>query len=238
MSPLDPSDVALLIDLGLALILATYFALGRPRTWFLDRLGWVIFGYAVAVVALLALIVYGIVFGQRVTEPLRFLVGGGLGVALIAKTWSVYRERREGRVARDLLASSERSLMSMNTSHSKPAAVAKATAIWFVAQRVLRTIVQTAIPAFLAFALVLPAIIEALGLPVDSELRLWLVGVAAVVTAVAAAITRVMAIPAVNAWLTKIGLGSVPASAISTRTSATGAPVVVVKEDPKVAGRG
>lgn len=80
-------------------------------------------------------------------------------------------------------------------------------------QRVLRTIVQVGIPAFLGFALVLPQIIEALGLPVDSELRLWLVGVAAAVTAVAGAIARVMAIPAVNLWLTHIGLGSVPKSA-------------------------
>lgn len=77
-------------------------------------------------------------------------------------------------------------------------------------QRVLRTIVQVGIPAFLAFALVLPQIIESLGLPVDSALRLWLVGAAAVVTAVAAALTRIMAIPAVNLWLTHFGLGSVP----------------------------
>lgn len=86
--------------------------------------------------------------------------------------------------------------------------------IWFKTQRVLRTIVQVGIPAFLAFALVVPQIIDALGLPVDSELRLWLVGVAGIVTAVAAALTRVMAIPTVNTWLTKIGLGSVPKSAI------------------------
>lgn len=83
-------------------------------------------------------------------------------------------------------------------------------------QRVIRTVVQVGIPAFLGFALVLPQIIEALGLPVDSELRLWLVGVAAAVTAVAGAIARVMAIPAVNLWLTHIGLGSVPKSAAVT----------------------
>lgn len=79
-------------------------------------------------------------------------------------------------------------------------------------QRVLRTVVQVGIPAFLAFALVLPKVIEALGLPVDSKLYLWLLGVAGAVTAVAGAIARVMAIPAVNLWLTQIGLGSVPKS--------------------------
>lgn len=108
--------------------------------------------------------------------------------------------------------------------------VKEATTIWYKAQRVLRTLVQTAIPAFLGFALVLPAIIEALGLPVDSELQLWLVALAAGVTAVATAIARVMAIPAVNAWLTKIGLGSVPKSAL-VQSPASGD--VYVKQDKK-----
>lgn len=91
--------------------------------------------------------------------------------------------------------------------------------IWFKTQRVLRTLVQVGIPAFISFAVVLPVIIDALGLPVDSELRLWLLAVAGAVTAVAAALARVMAIPAVNAWLTRIGLGSVPKSAVADTRS-------------------
>ena len=79
-------------------------------------------------------------------------------------------------------------------------------------QRVLRTIVQVGIPAFLGLAVVLPQIIEALGLPVDSQVYVALVGFAAALTAIAGAITRVMAIPAVDQWLTSIGLGSVPKS--------------------------
>ncbi|WP_146236790.1 hypothetical protein [Curtobacterium sp. MCBD17_030] len=82
--------------------------------------------------------------------------------------------------------------------------------IWFSAQRVLRTVVQVGIPAFLTFAGVLPVIIDALGLPVDGKVYLWLVSAAAVVTAVAAGLSRVMAIPTVNRWLTAVGLGSVP----------------------------
>jgi len=85
--------------------------------------------------------------------------------------------------------------------------------IWFQAQRVLRTLVQVGIPSFLTFALVLPQIISALGLPVDSSLYLWLLTAAGVVTAVATGLSRVMAIPAVNVWLTSIGLGSVPKAA-------------------------
>lgn len=86
--------------------------------------------------------------------------------------------------------------------------------IWFKTQRILRTIVQVGIPTFITFAAVLPQIIDALGLPADAEVRLWLLAVAAGITAVAAALTRLMAIPAVNAWLVTIGLGSVPKSAV------------------------
>lgn len=119
------------------------------------------------------------------------------------------------------------------------AALEKATEIWYKAQRVLRTLVAVGIPAFLSFALVLPLIIEALGLPADSELRLWLIGIAAIVTAVAGAITRVMAIPAVNAWLTRVGLGSVPKRAIVRDVSpVTGAVDVHVEPDPEVAEHG
>jgi predicted naringenin-chalcone synthase len=86
--------------------------------------------------------------------------------------------------------------------------------IWFVSQRVLRTIVQTGVPTFIVFAAVLPQIIDALGLPVDNDVRLWLLAVAAGVTAVAGALARVMAVPAVNAFLVRVGLGSVPKSTI------------------------
>lgn len=83
------------------------------------------------------------------------------------------------------------------------------------ARRVLRTLVQVGIPAFLTFALVLPQVVEALGLPVDSALYLWLVGAAATVTAVATALSRVMAIPAVNGWLAALGLSTDTGQAVT-----------------------
>jgi hypothetical protein len=98
MLSLDPSDYALMLDLILAIAFALVFTLGRPRVWYRDPLGWVIFGYAVAVIALLGLIVYGIVFGQKVGEPLRFTVGTLLALALLAKTWAIHQERRAGRM--------------------------------------------------------------------------------------------------------------------------------------------
>lgn len=95
---LDPSDIALIIDLILAVILAAYFACGKPRVWYRDRLGWVIFSYAVAVVALLSLIVYAVVTGHAIAEPLRLIVSGALGATLAAKIRAVYLERRRGRM--------------------------------------------------------------------------------------------------------------------------------------------
>lgn len=102
-----------------------------------------------------------------------------------------------------------------------------ATEIWFIAQRVLRTLVQVAIPAFLGFAVVLPQIIEAVP---ESQLRAWLLAVSAGVTVVAGALAKIMAIPAVNAWLIKLGLGSVPRSAIYVEPDSNS---VQVKADPK-----
>ncbi len=229
-----PSDFALIACFALALFLALYFALGRPRSWVRDPLGWVIFGYAVTTVSFIGLIAYAIVFEQKVSEPVRLLVGVLMAGALVAKTIAVYGERRKGRLSR--LAATERidPMPIPAPEPSKNEALAAATEIWYKGKRVLRTLVAVVIPAFLGFAVVLPSIIEALGLPVDSELRLWLLAIAAGVSAVAAAITRLMAIPQVNAWLIKLGLGSVPASAIDTQPLFDGTPVVVIAEDPNL----
>ena len=98
---LAPSDVALLVDFGLAVFLLLYFALGKPRTWYRDRLGWVIFSYAMVTVAFIGLIAYAIVLGEKVVEPVRFAVGLGMAGALVAKIIAVYRERRAARLDRD-----------------------------------------------------------------------------------------------------------------------------------------
>lgn len=232
LTTLAPSDVTLLINFILATFLALYFALGRPRTWYTDRFGWVIFSYAMVTVFFIGLIAYAIIFGERAAEPIRFTIGIGMAVALVAKTRAVYRERREGRLAR--LAANER-IDLMSTPKPTADAVQQVTEIWYKGKRVLRTLVQNVIPSFLGFAVVLPMIIEALGLPVDSELRLWLLAVAAGVSAVATALARVMAIPAVNAWLIKIGLGSVPKDAVVMRPDERG---VFVLPDEKVIDRG
>lgn len=92
--------------------------------------------------------------------------------------------------------------------------------IWFKAQRVIRTSIQVivsiilAVAAFLAvFNVVAPQILEEVRELLPAEFYLWLVGFIAVTTTIAGVLARVMAIPAVDAFLKKFGAGSAPRSA-------------------------
>jgi len=71
-----------------------------------------------------------------------------------------------------------------------------------------RTAVQVGIPALLALVLVLPEVLaivsEGMGDQLPDGLRLWLAGAAAFVTALAATLARLMAVPAVNDALGKL----------------------------------
>jgi len=68
----------------------------------------------------------------------------------------------------------------------------------------LRTAVQTAIPAFLGLLVIVPLILQEIvagfGQHLPEGIRLWLGGAAVVITALAATITRIMAIPGVIEW--------------------------------------
>lgn len=235
MPQLDPSDIVLTVDLVLAVIFALYFALGRPFVWYRDRLGWVIFSYALAVVALLGLIVYALWTGERIDEWARLAVGTGLGIALVAKTWSVGQERREGRLAGARLDLTERKPMS--TPKLSIEEIKDATTIWYKAQRVLRTGAATLISAlsvWAGFSAIWPDIAAQLARILPGEAMAWLVGVVTSITVVAGVITRIMAIPRVNAFLTKwIGLGSIPKSALEVKSETS---TVVVLADDKAIG--
>lgn len=227
MLTLAPSDIMLAVDLALAVVFALYFSLGKPRVWFRDRLGWVIFGYAIAVIALLGLIVYALLTGERVEEPARFVVGGGLGAALVAKTWSVYQERHEGRLSGARQDTIERNgPMSSLTPSSE--ALKKATTIWYRGQRVLRT-------AFTTILTVLPLVPQVIAILQGQWDAAWLTPVAVQAVAINAALTAIIGLPTVNAWLTKFGLGSVPRGAVYVSPT-TG--TVQVKADTKADGHG
>ena len=97
---------------------------------------------------------------------------------------------------------------------STRAELKQATQVAFPGKAVLRTLVQIGIPAFVGLVIVIPLIIEAVlaevGEFMPEQLRLWLLGAATLITAVGLAITRVMAIPAVNLWLARLGLAATP----------------------------
>lgn len=91
--------------------------------------------------------------------------------------------------------------------------------IWFKPQRVLRTIVQALIilvPLANGVALAAAGYLqEQTHLVIPGWVFLVLNGVVAVTALVMGLVARVMAVPGVNDWLTRIGLGSVPKSAVS-----------------------
>lgn len=76
-----------------------------------------------------------------------------------------------------------------------------------VGERVKRTALQVGVPAFLFLVVVLPPVIDVidteLGEHLPAGFRLWMTGAAAVLTAVAAAVSRIMALPVVNDWLSR-----------------------------------
>ena len=88
--------------------------------------------------------------------------------------------------------------------------------IWHKAQRPLRTAAQTLVTGagFLAVAVVVaPQILDALADVLPGPVVAWLAGVIAAAATLSAALSRVMAIPWVDAQLKRIGLGSAPRSA-------------------------
>lgn len=90
--------------------------------------------------------------------------------------------------------------------------------IWFPVQRVIRTAVQVIIASATVLAtavLVAPQVLEAVQDVLPGPVVIWITGAIASLTAVSAALSRVMAIPAVDAWLKSFGAGSAPAGAVA-----------------------
>ena len=89
----------------------------------------------------------------------------------------------------------------------------------------LRTVLQVGLPAFALLVGVLPevlaAVVDGMGDSLPDGLRLWLLGAAAVVTALAGTLARVAAIPGVNRLLAAVNLDA-GAPAVFGRHSAAG----------------
>jgi len=90
--------------------------------------------------------------------------------------------------------------------------------IWFPLQRVIRTAAQVIVGGAAVLAtivLLAPQIIDAVADVVPGPAIAWATAAIATLAAISAAIARVMAIPAVDEWLRRIGAGSAPAGAIA-----------------------
>lgn len=74
----------------------------------------------------------------------------------------------------------------------------------FPGKATLRTLVQVALPAFIGLAFILPLIIQeilaGMGEQLTPEIRAWLIGFAAIISAITATLARIMAIPGVIEW--------------------------------------
>lgn len=95
---LTPSDIVLLLCVPVAAWFWVSYALGSP--WYRSWLGVVTFLHSMSVACLLFLIVYAIVFQQRVDEPWRLMVATLLFFALTSKVVILHIERRAGNIER------------------------------------------------------------------------------------------------------------------------------------------
>lgn len=90
--------------------------------------------------------------------------------------------------------------------------------IWFPIQRGIRTAVQVVVAsaAILATVVVVaPQILTAIQDVLPGPAVAWITGAIATLAAISVALSRVMAIPAVDEWLKKLGAGSAPSGAVA-----------------------
>lgn len=124
---------------------------------------------------------------------------------------------------------------------STPVTGAEVPEIWYKAQRVIRTVFATLVSVltvWAGFALIAPQILAELANVLPESWVAWLAGVIGSITVVAGVITRILAIPSVNDFLTKVGMGSVPKKALTVvqevKPSGRVVTVTEVIPDPKV----
>ncbi|GGM42141.1 hypothetical protein [Microbacterium saperdae] len=89
--------------------------------------------------------------------------------------------------------------------------------IWFPLQRAIRTaiaVILASVTILATTAALAPQILTAVQDVLPGPVVAWLSGAIVGLTAISAALSRVMAIPAVDAWLRKFGAGSAPRTAI------------------------
>lgn len=239
MSPDQINAIANWIALSAIVPYAGYtLTYGLASPWFRSLLGIVMFSMGAAITLVLGYVTVRRVFGDFPGfEWWSIAIYSLLALAGYALWAIVIVERRRAPLLQIPLKR-KAGPMTVKTADGTAVTVPP---IWYKAKRVLRTALATLISALSAWAalqLVIPDVLAELASILPASWILWLTGVVAIITAVASALTRIMAIPRVNDWLTKFGFGSVPKDALEAKVvaDASGDPVHVittVAPDPK-----
>jgi len=94
-----------------------------------------------------------------------------------------------------------------------------ATQVKYPWKATLRTVIQTAVPTILTVVAVLGVLQDSFNVYLPASVIAWVAGASAFLVVLAGALTRIFAIPAVDAWLTGLGLGATPNASTSTTIS-------------------
>lgn len=223
-------DIALVVvTLAVIPAVATVLIYGFGSPWWKSWLGRVMFAKWLSVALVLLFIITRRMFGDYPGyDWLGLLVYSFMLVTFSAATIQLLIERRgpdDGSI----------------TPHPKEKTMADSTMavpdIWYKAQRVIRTVVAFLVTAVPTLNLAALAVSEYLknqeDVTIPGWVFVWLNAIIAGSALIIGLVTRLMAVPGVNAWLTKIGLGSVPKSAVVPAVNDNGQPVTVVAPDPK-----
>lgn len=125
----------------------------------------------------------------------------------------------------------------MNGEHE--AVKVKTEPIWYPWQRAIRTALQVTI-AFLVglggsvalLQAVAPQVLAAVVDVLPPSAYAWLVGAFAFVIAIATTLSKLMAIPVINAWLTRLGAGSVPRAIAKEQAAASSTELQPATHEP------
>jgi hypothetical protein len=214
-NPVDYFIVAAVIP---AVLYWLVYGIGSP--WYRSALGVVMFLFATSMALVLSLVTWTVFVGAA-PQPVRLIVYASLALGLWAKLIILLVERRAPGPA-PTNARRKDYLMADLTESGKHLGVATDTVpdIWFKTKRVVRTIAQALIVLVPTANLIALAVAGYLTEQVDVVVPGWvfaaLNGIVVASALIMGLVARLMAVPGINAWLVKVGLGSVPAEAIKS----------------------
>jgi hypothetical protein len=188
---------------GIIPLLVAFTAYAVGATWYRSILGVVTFVEWLSLILVIAVVLLRRFIGDYpgygwvalVVYSLLFLAFSAMAVIVILEV--TYTSRKERAVSHVAIT---------------PATVPP---IWYAGKRVVRTTLVNLVVILPVVNISLPLLVDAFtGEGVPIEVTAWVNAIVAVILVVTGILTRIIAIPAVNAFLTRLGAGSVPKSAV------------------------